>query len=198
MVTTIFLRVTVRGRTLSLDFAACALTRTPPDYQVLEQYAERGAGAVLRAAVRGTGCLPQAIGGLWRLGQVPWMLARSAWAVKDLTIIPRRGLLIGTRLSIREEKAEQWDDADLDKITIYDEMKIVEQRILRATEDFLDARNVDTSIFRRRVFSIINTGVLNMGRLEMNQPAVGTAAQVHQSVTNLGGSEGQPPDGEMK
>jgi hypothetical protein len=195
VVTTIFLRVTIRGRTLSLDFAACALTRTPLKYQVLEQYAESGAGAVLRAAAWGVVCLPQALGGLWRLVQVPLALTRSAWAMKDWTIIPRRGLLIGSRFSIREEKAEEWDDADLDKITIYDEMKIVEQRLLRATEDFLDDKAVDTSIFRRRVFSIINTGVLNMGKLEMNQPAVGTGAQVHHNAASPTSSEDQPSDG---
>ncbi len=197
VVTTVFLRVTIRGRTLSLDFSACALTRTPLAFQVLEQYAETGAGAVLRAAARGVGSLPQSLAGLWRLGLAPWVLIRSAWAVKDLTITPRRGLMIGSRLSVREEIAEDWDDADLDKITIYDEMKIVEQRLLKATEDFLEARNVDTSIFRRRVFSIINTGVLNMGKLEMNQSAVGPGAQVRFGGTNPEPSDEQQhaPDG---
>jgi hypothetical protein len=189
VVTTVFLRVTIRGRTLSLDFSACALTRTPLTFQVLEQYAETGAGAVLRAAARGVGSLPQSLAGLWRLGLAPWVLIRSAWAVRDRTITPRRGLMIGSRLSVREEIAEDWDDADLDKITIYDEMKIVEQRLLKATEDFLEARKVDTSIFRRRVFSIINTGVLNMGKLEMNQSAVGTGAQVR-----FGGTTPEPSD----
>lgn len=196
VVTTVFLRVTIRGRTLSLDFSACALTRTPLAFQVLEQYAETGAGAVLRAAARGVGGLPQSLAGLWRLGLAPWVLIRSAWAVKDRTITPRRGLMIGSRLSVREEIAEDWDDADLDKITIYDEMKIVEQRLLKATEDFLEARKVDTSIFRRRVFSIINTGVLNMGKLEMNQSAVGPGAQVRVGGTTEPSDEQQhAPDG---
>jgi hypothetical protein len=155
---------------------------------VLKQYAESGAGAVVRAAARG-------IGGLWALGKIPWMLTRSAWARKDRTITPRRGLLIGTSLSIREEKAEEWDDAELDKITIYDEMKIIEQRLLRATGDFLEARNVETSIFRQQVVSIINTGVLNMGKLEMNQPAVGTGAQVHHRGTDPSSRQAQPSEG---
>jgi hypothetical protein len=197
VVTTVFVRVTIRGRTLSLDFSACALTRTPLAFQVLEQYAETGPGAVLRAAARGVGGLPQSLAGLWRLGAVPWVLVRSALAVRDRTITPRRGLMIGSRLSVREEMAEDWDDADLDKITIYDEMKIVEQRLLKATEDFLDARNVDTSIFRRRVFSIINTGVLNMGKLEMSQSAVGTGSQVRFGGASPDPSDKQqhPPDG---
>ena len=196
VVTTIFLRVTIRGRTLSLDFSACALTRTPPEYQILKQYAEIGARAVLRSAVHGTGRLPQEIGGLWRLGLAPWVLARSVWAMKDRTITPHRGQLIGTWLSIREEKAEEWDDAELDKITIYDEMKIIERRVLAATEDFLEARNVETSSFRQRVTNIINSGVLNMGKLEMNQPAVGTGARVRYNAPNPNRSEDQPPSGE--
>jgi hypothetical protein len=197
VVTTIFLRVTVRGRTLSLDFATCALTRTPEDYHILEQYAERGTRAVLRAAMHGTTRLPHAICGVWSLRLVPWVLAHSAWAMKDRTITPRRGLLIGTRLSIREEKAEEWNKAELDKSTIYAEMKIVEERLLTATEDFLDAKDVDTSSFRRRVTNIINSGVLNMGNLEMNQPtAVGTGAQMHYNAATSGGSDDQPQDGE--
>ncbi len=198
VVTTIFLRVTIRGRTLSLDFSACALTRTPLDYQVIEQYAESGAGAVARAAALGAVSLPQTIGAIWRLAQVPLMIVRWAWSTRDWTVIPRRGLLIGTRLSIREEKAEQWDDAELDKITIYDDMKIIEQRILKATEDFLEDREVDTSIFRRRVFNIINSGVLNMGKLEMGQAAVGAGAQFHHNAAGSTDSQDQPADGAMQ
>jgi hypothetical protein len=191
VVTTVFLRSTIRGRTLSLDFDACALTRTPMDYQILDQYAETGAVAVVLAAALGVSRLPQALGGLWQLCLVPWVLARAAWAMKDRTITPRRRRPIGTRLSIREEKAEGWDEADLDKITIYYDMKIIEQRLLTAIEDFLVARNVDTSAFTRRVISIINTGFLNMGQVEMNQSAAGAGAQVNFG----GGAETATGDG---
>jgi hypothetical protein len=194
-VTTVFLRSTIRGRTLSLDFDARALTRTPMDYQILDQYAETGAVAVVRAAVVEVSRLPQTLGGLWQLCLVPWVLGRAAWAVKDRTITPRRRRPIGTRLSIREEKAEDWDDADLDKITIYDDMKIIEQRLLKAIEDFLDAKKVDTSTFRRRVTSIINTGFLNMGRLEMNQSAAGAGAQVNIGGTGTATGDGKAPGG---
>jgi hypothetical protein len=182
VVTTVFLRSTVRGRTLSLDFDACALTRTPMNYQILDQYAETGAVAVIRAAALGISRLPQTLGGLWQLCLVPWVLARAAWAMKDRTITPRRRRPIGTRFSIREEMAEGWDEADLDKITIYDDMKIIERRLLTAIDDFLVARDVDPSTFAQRVTNIINTGFLNMGQLEMNQSAAGAEARV-----NIGG-----------
>lgn len=181
VVTTMFLRVTIRGRALNLDFAACALTRTPVDYHVLDQYAESGLGSVVRAAAGAVGSIPQDLGGLWRLGLAPVVLIRAAWAVKDRTVIPRRRKPIGTRFSLREEIAEDWEDAEHDKTDIYNEIKIIEERLLKATEDFLDSREIDTSMFKRRIFSIVNMGVLNMGRLEMNQSAAGAGAQVNYS-----------------
>jgi hypothetical protein len=190
VVTTVFLRVTVRGRALSLDFTACALTRTPDSYHVLNQYAESGAGAVMRAALRAVARIPQDLGGLWRLGLMPGVLIRAAWAMKDRTVIPRRRRPIGTRFSIREEIAEDWEDAEHDKTDIYNEIKIIEERLLKATEDFLDSREIDTSMFKRRIFSIVNMGVLNMGRLEMNQSAAGSGAQV-----NFGSPDDSPDPG---
>jgi hypothetical protein len=198
LVTTAFLRVTIRGRSLSLDFAACALTRTPVGYQVLDGFAESGTGAVLRSALRGLRDLPDTVGGLWRLGEIPWMLARAAWARKDRTIAPRRRATIGTRLSVREEKSTLWDEAELDKITIYDEFKIIERRLLKATEDFLETKEVDTSMFKRQIFSIINTGVFNMGKLEMSRTVVGTNAAGHYGADGMNGTTNEAPtaDGE--
>jgi hypothetical protein len=61
-VTTAFARTTVRGRSLSLDLAACALTRMPSDYEVLDKYREAGAGAVLRSALREILTIPASVG----------------------------------------------------------------------------------------------------------------------------------------
>jgi hypothetical protein len=169
VVTTAFVRVSVRGRSLSLDFAACALTRTPPEYHLLDLYGETGPGAVLRSAIRSVCAIPVTVGGLWRLGEVPWLLARAVWARKDRTFIRRRRVRIGTRISIREEIATDWAHSGLDKTAIYDDVKIIEQRLLKAAEDFLESKDVDVTVLKKRAFSIINTGILNMGRLDMNQ-----------------------------
>ena len=190
LVTTAFVRATIRGRSLSLDFAACALTRTPEKYHVLDKYHETGTGAVLRAALRGAYSMPVAVGGLWRLSEAPWILARAAWARKDRTLAPRRRHTIGTRLSIREEKAAEWDDAEIDHQAIYDDVKIIEQRVLKATEDFLESKKVDTSLFKRRVLNIISAGILNMGKLDMNQTAIGTNAQININNEAPDGSAG--------
>ncbi|MGB6164342.1 MAG: hypothetical protein WCF33_16790 [Pseudonocardiaceae bacterium] len=190
LVTTAFLRVTVKGRSLSLDFSTCALTRTPDDYHVLDKHRESGPGAVLRSTLRGLRDLPDNVSRLWRLGGVPVVFARAARARKDRSCVPRRGVTIGTRLSIREEKSVEWNEAKIDEFAIYDHTKVIEQRLLKATEDFLESKNVDTSKFKKQAFNnIINTGVFNMGgMLEMSQSAVGSNAQVHHGFTEMNGS----------
>lgn len=189
LVTTVFLRVTIKGRSLSLDFAACALTRTLDDYHILDKHGESGKGAVLRSTLGGLRDLPDNVSRLWRLSGVPVVLARAAWARKDRSCVPRRGVTIGTRLSVRKEKSIEWDKSQLDRTAIYDHMKIIEQRLLKATEDFLESKNVDISTFKKRASSIINMGVLNMGgKLEMSQSAVGSNAQVNHDFAEENGS----------
>jgi hypothetical protein len=135
---------------------------------------------VVRAAMRGIRDVPVTAAQLWRVPLIPWMLAGAWRARKDRTLIPRRGKRIGTRVSIREEAACAWADAGHDRVTIYAEMKIIEKRLLGATEDFLESRDVDSSMFKRLTFSIINnSGFLNMGHLHSNQGAFGQGAQFH-------------------
>ncbi len=179
LVTTVFLRVTVKGRALSLDFAACALTRTPAEYQVLNAFAETGASAVLRSTLRVLLNLPAEVARIWHLAVALQLMIGAMRAHKNRMLKPRRGMAIAAQVSIREEKATPWEHAQLDEVTIHDHMKLIEQRLLKATEDFLESREVDTSAFKRRATSIINTGVLNMGgKTEIKQSAVGVNAQV--------------------
>jgi hypothetical protein len=179
LVTTVLLRVGVKGRCLSLDFATCALTRTLPKYQLIDAFAEHGTSAVLRSAMRSVFALPTEFTRLWRLVEIPWVLARAGWAVKDRTGIPRRGKAVGARVAVREECSEDWENAQLDTTVIYEHMKIIEQRILKATKDFLEDHEVDVSMFEKQAMNIINSGVLNMGgRQEVRQSAVGESKQI--------------------
>jgi hypothetical protein len=179
LVTTVLLRVGVKGRCLSLDVATCALTRTLPEYQLIDAFAEHGPSAVLRAAVRSLLELPTDITRLWRLAEIPVVLARAGWAIKDRTLIPRRGKEVGARAAVRVECADDWENAQLDETVIYEHMKIIEQRILKATKDFLEDHEVDVSMFEKRVANIINSGVLNMGGTqEVRHSAVGANPQV--------------------
>ncbi|AWS41684.1 hypothetical protein DKM19_10305 [Streptosporangium sp. 'caverna'] len=179
LVTTVFLRVTVKGRALSLDFAACALTRTPTEYHVLNGFGENGASAVVRSTLRRLFNLPVEVAGMWHLAGAPLLLTSAVRARKNRMLKPRRGMAIGAELSIREEKSTPWKHAQLDEVTIHDHMKLIEQRLLKAVEDFLESHGLDTSAFKKKATSIINTGVLNMGgRTEIKQSAIGTGAQV--------------------
>jgi hypothetical protein len=179
--------VSVRGKSLSLDFAACALTRLPSDYQLLDGWGETGTAAVIRSALRQICAIPVTVGSLWRLAEVPWFLARAIRAMtRDRTLYPRWRAGIGTRFSLREETAAGWDDADLDKTAIFDDVKIIEQRLLKATEDFLESRNVDVSVLQRRAMAIINTGILNMGgHLSMNNTNANVGNNANVNVGNM-------------
>jgi hypothetical protein len=192
VVTTVFVRVTVRGRALSIDFTTCALTRTPDEYGRLDEYGENGTGAVIRAALRGIGDVPVSVARLWRLPEIPWVLAGAWQARKDQTLTPQRGKRIGSQISVREDAACPSADAGHDRVTIYDEMKIIEKRLLKATEDFLKAREVDTSMFERLTFSIINSGFLNMGQFHAGQGAFGQGAQFHNQAGEQDGSTDGP------
>lgn len=71
-------------------------------------------------------------------------------------------------------------------------MKIVEQRILKATKDFLSEYGVDISVFEKQATNIINSGVLNMGggQMTVGQMAAGVGAQIINSGLINSGSEG--------
>lgn len=177
LVTTVFLRTTVKGRALSLDFAACALTRTPDEYHILDEYGEDGVAAVLRAAVRALIELPTDIMQAWRLIRVPTVLLGAFRARRTRVLYPKRGVKIGAKLSVREEKRVPWESAQLDRTLISDHVKLIEDRLLKAATDFLSERKVDISEFEERATSIINTGIMNFGEsMNVNNSAVGTNA----------------------
>lgn len=190
LVITVFVRVGVKARNLSLYVAACALTRTPRDFQRIDNYAEHGWSAVVRSALQSVMDLPRHVWEIWRLAEVPLVLARAAWAAKDRTLTPRRGVMIGTRVAVRQDMAEPWENT-LDRSSMYGHMRIIEQRVLKSTEGFLKDHDVDTSSFEKQATTIINSGVLTMGgKTEVQQSAIGHQAQVH------GHGDGGHADGE--
>ncbi|WP_214104532.1 hypothetical protein [Acrocarpospora catenulata] len=177
LVTTVFLRTTVKGRALSLDFAACALTRTPDEYHILDEYGEDGVTAVLRAAARSLTELPADIMQAWRLIRVPIVLFGAFRARRSRVLDPKRGVKIGAKLSVREEKRMPWESAQLDRTLISDHVKLIEDRLLKVATEFLREHQVDVSEFEERATSIINTGIMNFGEsMTVNNSAVGANA----------------------
>lgn len=99
---------------------------------------------------------------------------------RDLTLNPIRNILIGSRVSIREDASQAWTKIQLEKSDILGRLKTIEQRLLSATSDFLQTKNVDTSAFDDRALKIINSGIFNFGdNNTFTNNAVGDAAQVN-------------------
>ncbi len=182
LVITVLLRVSVKGRALVLDAATSALTRNPPEYRATAATPS----AVLRSALRSALRLPLDVLRLPRLAELPVLLS-CAW-----TACRRREIGTAAKVAVREEKADDWRNAQLDRAVIYDHMKIIEQRILKATADFLKEHDVDTSAFEEQATNIINnSGLLNMGgTTEVNQAAVGANAEFTQTTAGAAGQQG--------
>lgn len=104
LVATVLLRVSIKGRCLSLDVATCALTRTPEAYHVIDKFGERGTRAVLRSAARSALAVPVDVIRMRRLLEIPVVLGWAWWAQKDRTVVPRRRS-IRPKVAVREEIA---------------------------------------------------------------------------------------------
>ena len=156
LVTTVFLGIAVKGRSLHLDLAACALTSTPESFRRLDAHGETGKRAVLRSMLRGLYSLPAEAGHSWRISQMPSLLTGAGLARKDRTLVARRGVTIGPRRSVRMDKSTPWDVAYVEEKLILGQIKIIEQRLINATEDFLRDHDVDTSSFREKAETIIS------------------------------------------
>lgn len=187
LIATVLIRISVKGRSMSLDVATCALTRIPDRFQVVDRYGALGLNAMFRRAARGVLSLPADVVRIWQLLELPFVLGSAWWARLDRMARPRRRP-IGPEVAIREKVTDAWDNAKQDHTTIHDHMKIVEQRILKATEDFLREHDVDTSVFEQKATSIITSTSFNMvgGQLSVEQLAMGMNAQ----ILNGRGAEG--------
>lgn len=194
LVVTVFVRATIGGRALSMDFSACALTAIPPQYYRLDEPFATGASGIVLAALRGLGGLPQDVGNLWRLLQLPILAVKAACAQKDWTLVPLPGIRIGSRRGIREIISLPWEYAHMEKGIVTRLIKQLEQRVLAAVEEFLERLEIDTSQFKDRVTSIINTGIINFAELQLHQSPVGTNAKV-ESTTTTAGSDGTATTG---
>jgi hypothetical protein len=187
LVATVLIQVSLKGRSLTLDVATCALTRTPHAYHVPDWYGEHSLGGVLRRASRQVLAIPVDVLRIWRLAEVPVVLVGSWLARRDHTTFPRRRS-VEPEVDVRHEIAGAWEHAHLDQSTIYGTWKIVERRIIKATEDFLREHEVDTTIFEKQAETIISTGVLNYGQMT-GQIAGGINPQVNNNA-NAGAGDG--------
>ncbi|WP_449484585.1 hypothetical protein [Streptomyces avidinii] len=194
-VATVLLHVSVRGRTLIISTAACVLAHTPRSFQRTAEFGQHGLIAVIWAAFRELSTLPRQIQHSWRIIWYVRALVKAVILPPDLTSTPIRNVLIGSRVSIREQSAQAWSKVQLEKTDILGRMKTIEQRLLRAAGDFLLTKDVDAAEFNNRALKIINSGIFNFGdNNTISNNAVGDAAQVGAAAHPDTGSD-NPSDG---
>ena len=198
LVTTVLLHVRVRGRTLSLFCVTCALTRLPDHFRKAEEYGQSGKRALLSALMRGVFRFPQEIYKSLRLPLYVCFLFKALLLPSDLTLKPIRNIRIGTRDSVREKHAQDWNRAQLDQHDVHEHMKTVELRMLNATSDFLVEHDVDISEFNSRAHKIIQNS-FNIGNNNtIHGSALGNGAQANNTGTGTdGGTSSAPPEGQQ-
>lgn len=191
--TSVFVHVSLQGRTLYLEFSTYALTPTCRAFQVIDHVGESGPAARWRAAAKSVRRTPHLLLAPVKLASAGRLLAGAVRARQDLTLEARRGVNTGARFSLREEAVWRPDQRDEDPEeraarlphTDYFQLgdinkhsQIIERRLLAAVADFLTTKNVDTSEFWQRATTILNSGVISTGsgNTIVNNSTVGAGA----------------------
>jgi hypothetical protein len=193
VVTTVYVHVSLQGRTLYIEFATYALYPVRPEYGV-DRPSGRHAGeiaGVIGAAVAG---LPTHLLEVKRLVIAPAMLipALRAASARTPKAVPYRD--IGAQSSIREramieppsEFRNESESGYFQSQDIVQHSKIIERRLIAALDDYLKEFGVDTSEFVQRTTAILNNGILNTGSGTINaeNTAVGENSMVFAEAGN--------------
>jgi hypothetical protein len=199
VLTSVFVHVSLQGRTLYLEFSTYALPPTCREFQRIDSIGETGVGARWRAARSSVRRTPQLLRSPLQLITATRLLFGARRAGRDRTLQARRGVNTGARFSLREEAVWRPDqrDADPEDRTqrlpdidyfqlgdINKHSQIIERRLLTATADFLKLKKVDTSEFMRRADTILNNGIISTGANATNvqDSTIGD----HANFTNTG------------
>lgn len=196
VVTSVFVHVSLQGRTLYLEFATYALLPTRPEYHVIDEAGGTGASAISKAVGSALVQLPEQLLGIRRLVRVPIQLWAALRPRKDRTGIMAarmrttrryfrtvsilRPIDIGAIASARENAAAQTDQTYFQFQDIRQHSKVIERRLLATVGDYLKNKGVDTSEFWQRANAILNSGVINAGAGTVNitGSAIGEQATV--------------------
>ncbi|MFD4629191.1 hypothetical protein ACFVYR_04715 [Streptomyces sp. NPDC058284] len=164
LVTTIFVHVSLQGRTLYIEFTTCGLAPTRLEYHVVDLVGGTGRRAAFRAALTSPRRLPPAGLAPFRLLAAAALLAGSARAGADSTAASlKRGLNIGASLSAREIASIEADESYFQTFDVAKHSKVIERRLLATVGEFLKEHGVDTTEFLQRATAILNNGIINTG-----------------------------------
>jgi hypothetical protein len=182
VVTTLFMGLTLRARTLNVDIAIGMLTSLPYAFLSVDAHRENGAGAVVRSAFRALRELPREAGDVWRLSAAPWVVSRALYARQDRAVMPRRRRGIGPRFSLRQEVelVDRSRPVAFDRREIEENKNVILNTLLDSIIEFLKSKGMDVSAVKGQVTTIINANVFSTGDLKIDNSAIGPNAQVTQ------------------
>lgn len=196
VVTTVFVHVSLQGRTLYLEFSTYALLPTRSQYHVIDEVRGTGAGSAFRAAIKSMASASESFLAPRRLLTGVARLWDSVLARWDGTVEPRRGADIGAEVSARETAASGSEESYFQLRDIFQHSKIIERKLIAEVDEFLKTHHVDTSEFRQRATTILNNGVMNtnVGMVNITGSAIGEQASV-QNTASTPVSESAPGPG---
>ncbi|MEW2386904.1 hypothetical protein AB0933_00935 [Streptomyces venezuelae] len=181
LVTTIFVHVSLQGRTLYIEFTTCGLAPTRLEYHAVDIVGRTGRMAVVRAAFAGLLHLPVAALAPIRLMSAVSLLLGSLGAAPDATASSlKRGNNIGAVLSARELASIEADESYFQTFDVAKHSKVIERRLLATVGEFLKEHGVDTTEFLQRATAILNNGIINTGsgNVELGDTAMGENTSV--------------------
>jgi hypothetical protein len=190
VVTSVFVHVSLQGRTLYLEFSSHALPPTRAEYQVIDRPAGLGPAATAKAAASALTGLPAGLIAARHLAKAPARLWAAARPGKDLTAGRSAGSRadIGALVSARETAATDNDQSYFQFQDVTQHSKIIERRLIATVGDYLKRRDVDTSEFLNRAAAILNTGIINTGDAPVT--VVGSALGNQATVINQAAAPG--------
>jgi hypothetical protein len=175
IVTSVYVHVSLQGRTLYLEFATCALYPVRLEYGGDQAKGTR-AGEIVGAIGAAIASLPGHMLEIKRLACASAMLlpALRATSVRALMTAPHRD--IGAESSVREiamierpvESRDESESGYFQAQDIVQHSKIIERRLIAALDDYLREVGVDSSEFVQRTTAILNNGILNTGSGTVN------------------------------
>ena len=182
VVTSVFVHVSLQGRTLYLEFSTYALLPTRAEYHLIDEAGGTGPGAVARMIGTTLLSFPQHLLAIRRAARAPVQIWAAIRPRQDLSPRPRAisRFDIGAAVSAREAAAVVPDESYFQYQDSLQHSKIIERRLIATVGDYLKELGVDTSEFWERARAILNTGVINAGpgTVNITGSAVGEQASV--------------------
>jgi hypothetical protein len=198
IVTSVFVHVSLQGRTLYLEFSTYALLPTRQEYHLVDESGGTGFAASLKEVGADLVGLPERLVGGYRVMGVPLRAWMSLRAYKDEAARKYLRTDIGSQMSIRESAAIESDETYFQYQDILQHSKIIERRLFTTIGEYLKGLHVDTSEFWQRATAILNNGVIvtGSGSATVNNSAFGQNTSTTNEAGPAAGAQPGAPEGQ--